>query len=125
MRYPIQSLTTKSAAFTGTPIAADNTIVQNGAMWTVFLHITSLSPNSTVRYSFEDSNNGFTSFAASKTFSFSGSFGPTSDTVVSFNSRDYPTVLLGSPNTSIRLSLTAISPGSSVTYESWLATAGV
>ena len=116
----IDQQTGLTAAFAGAWV---NTNTITGA-WTLKINVNSIVPPSgsstvNVRLEFDDSISG-TAALCGPTVSFANQLGSSYDKVHSFKQQDFPDLRLGIANSQIRLQLTDITSGASVSYRAWL-----
>jgi hypothetical protein len=123
----IQSQVTKTAAFTGTPVdvSAAQDSAGNPLDWTLKLNVSALSDSVTatvpcVRFQFDDMLADHTATLAGPTVSFKGTLAASYDKVKSFKKQDFPDLRIGATNNHLRLCVTDIESGGSVTYRAWL-----
>lgn len=117
----VQSLVTKTAAFTGSGIDVSGITGD----WTLKIEVQALSDAVTattpqVRFVFEDTVNDYTASLAGPTISFKGTLAASYDKVKSFKKQDFPDLRLGTGSAQLRLKLSAIESGGTVSYASWI-----
>lgn len=111
---------TKTASFTGTGIDISGITGD----WTLKINVSSMSDSGSstpqVRFAFEDTVNDYTASLAGPTVSFKGALTNVADKVKSFKKQDFPDLRLGTASAQLRLKLSNIESGGSVTYRAWL-----
>jgi hypothetical protein len=115
----IDSQTGLTAAFVGAGIA----ISSYTGDWTIALNIQAIvdaSATPTVRFEFDDSVNSFTGYLCGPTFSAQGAIVSSNDIVKRWRSYDFPDMRFGVSNALLRLQLTNITSGASVSYRAWV-----
>ena len=113
---PIQSSVTKTAVFTGTGVDVSGIT----ADWTLKIQITSMTANN-ARFQFTDSVDGFVSdIVAGPSLDANGTYTPATDRVKSWKKQDFKSLRIGVASAKLRLDITRIDAGASVTYNAWI-----
>lgn len=91
--------------------------------WTLALNIQAIVDSAatpTVRFEFDDTVNSFTGSLCGPTFSMLGAIQASNDVVKRWRSYDFPDMRFGVSSAQIRLQLTNITSGASVSYRAWI-----
>jgi hypothetical protein len=115
---PIQVSVTKVAAFNG----ASLDISALTGDWTICFEVqTVLGSDTSLRFTFQDSVDAFTTTVAGPSFSVYGPSAKTNSRKFSLKKQDFPDLRFGIASAVLRLALTRVTGGSaSVTYQAWL-----
>jgi hypothetical protein len=115
----IDSQTGLTAAFVG----AGTSISAITGDWTLALNIQAIvdtAATPVVRFEFDDTVNSFTGSLCGPTFSAQGAIQASNDIVKRWRSYDFPDMRFGVSGGQVRLQLTNITSGASVSYRAWI-----
>lgn len=106
--FILQSPITSTGATNGTAYAVDNTVFTTGVPdWSIFVEVTSLTANTPVRFSIQDSVDG-TTWVSGPTFELVGRLGVQYPLRRTFKRADFPGLRFGVASAQMRVSLTLI-----------------